>query len=184
LNTEWDFVEAPSQIMEHWCWTPEVLQRFARHHATDEPIPTKLVEQLVAARDLNIGLMMLRQVSFGQLDLALHGPGDDKDLDEINREATEIALFPYHPGTFYPASFGHLFGYDAGYYGYLWSKVFGDDMFSRFETEGVLSPKVGAEYRAAILEQGGSKDGDELLRDFLGREPNQEAFLRHIGIEK
>ena len=121
-------------------------------------------------------------MSFGLLDLGFHGPGEDKDLDAINRETTEVALFGVHPGTFYPAGFGHLFGYDAGYYGYLWSKVFGDDMFSRFEAEGILNPEVGMAYRRAVLEQGGSRDADELLRDFLGREPNQEAFLRHIGI--
>ncbi|OFW65095.1 MAG: hypothetical protein A2135_03810 [Actinobacteria bacterium RBG_16_67_15] len=94
----------------------------------------------------------------------------------------EIALFPYHPGTFYPAGFGHLFGYDAGYYGYMWSKVYGDDMFSRFEAEGVLSPQVGTDYRSKVLAPGGSKDPMEMLRDFLGREPNQEAFLRFMGI--
>jgi Zn-dependent oligopeptidase len=181
FNTEWDFVEAPSQIMEHWCWTPEVLRRFARHHRTGDPIPTEMVERLVAARDLHIALTMLRQVSFGLLDLGFHGP-DARDLDEVNRETTEITGFPHHPGTFYPAGFGHLFGYDAGYYGYLWSKVFGDDMFSRFEDGDVLSPAVGMRYRRSVLEPGGSRDADELLRDFLGREPNQDAFLRHIGI--
>jgi thimet oligopeptidase len=183
FNTEWDFVEAPSQIMEHWCWSPEVLSRFARHHETGEPIPTDLVEQLTAARDLHIGLTMLRQVSFGSLDMAFHGPGSEKDLAAIARETAELAMFPHHPGTYYPASFGHLFGYDAGYYGYLWSKVFGDDMFSRFEEEGTLDPGVGREYRAKVLEPGGSKDAGELLRDFLGREPNQQAFLRHLGID-
>lgn len=183
FNTEWDFVEAPSQIMEHWCWSPLVLQRFARHHRSGEPIPADLVEHLVAARDLHIGLAMLRQVSFGSLDMAFHGPGADKDLEGITRETAEIAAFPHHEGTYYPASFGHLFGYDAGYYGYLWSKVFGDDMFSRFEDEGVLDPGVGRRYRAEILEPGGSKDADELLHNFLGREPNQQAFLRHLGIE-
>jgi Zn-dependent oligopeptidase len=182
FNTEWDFVEAPSQIMEHWCWTPEVLRRFARHHRSGEPIPTDLVERLVAARNLHVALTMLRQVSFGLLDLEFHGPGADKDLDEINRRTTEVALFPFHEGTFYPAGFGHMFGYDAGYYGYLWSKVFGDDMFGRFEEEGVLSPAVGRRYRRAVLEPGGSRDAADLLRDFLGRDPNQDAFLRHIGI--
>ncbi len=182
FNTEWDFVEAPSQIMEHWCWNPEVLQRFARHHETGEPIPDDLVRQLTAARDLHIGLAMLRQVSFGSLDMAFHGPGEVKDLAAITKETSEVAKFPHHEGTFYPASFGHLFGYDAGYYGYLWSRVFGDDMFSRFEDEGVLDSDLGREYRAKILEPGGSEDAAELLRDFLGREPNQEAFLRHLGI--
>ena len=181
-NTEWDFVEAPSQIMEHWCWQADVLRRFARHHETGEPIPDELVNQLVAARDLHVALTMLRQVSFGQLDMQFHGPGADKDLDAITKETTEIALFPYHPGTFYAGGFGHLFGYDAGYYGYMWSKVYGDDMFSRFETEGVLSPIVGRDYRDKILGPGGSKEPMDLLRDFLGREPNQQAFLRYIGI--
>lgn len=182
FNTEWDFVEAPSQIMEHWCWTAEVLQRFARHHQTGEPIPTALVEQLVAARDLHVGLLTLRQVSFGLLDMAFHGPGEEKDLFSITRETSAVTGLPYHEGTFYPAGFGHLFGYDAGYYGYLWAKVFGDDMFSRFRAEGVVSPAVGGQYRRKILERGGSVDAAVMLRDFLGREPNQEAFLVELGL--
>jgi thimet oligopeptidase len=182
FNTEWDFVEAPSQIMEHWCWTAEVLQRFARHHETGEPIPEALVSHLVEARNLHVALFHLRQASFGLLDMAFHGPGATTDLDAITRRASAITGFPYHEGTFYPASFGHLFGYDAGYYGYLWAKVFGDDMFSRFEAEGVTNPVVGREYRRCVLERGGSVDAAELVRDFLGREPNQEAFLRHLGI--
>lgn len=182
-NTEWDFVEAPSQIMEHWCWNADVLRRFARHHATGEPIPDALVDELVAARNLHVALAMLRQVSFGMLDMEFHGAGQPKDLDEITRRTSEIAGFPFHEGTFFPASFGHLFGYDAGYYGYMWAKVFGDDMFSRFESEGVLDPKVGADYRNLVLTPGGSKDPMELLRDFLGREPDQQAFLRYLGIE-
>ena len=183
FNTEWDFVEAPSQIMEHWCWRPEALQRFARHHETGEPIPEDLVEKLVAARNLHIALFMLRQVSFGLLDLALHGPSETKDLDAITRQTSEIGGFPFHEGTFYPASFGHLFGYDAGYYGYLWAKVYGDDMFSVFEEEGVLSPTVGKRYRERVLAAGGTRDAEDTLRDFLGREPNNEAFLRYLGIE-
>ncbi|MDX1690774.1 MAG: M3 family metallopeptidase [Acidimicrobiia bacterium] len=182
FNTEWDFVEAPSQIMEHWCWQPGVLARFARHHDTGDAIPPDLVDQLVAARDLHQGLFWLRQLSFGMLDMRLHGPGD-KDLDRINRETSELSGFPFHEGTFYPAGFGHLFGYDAGYYGYLWSKVFGDDMFSRFADEGILSPDVGAAYRRHVLEPGGSLDAEELLRRFLGREPNEEAFLRQLGLQ-
>jgi len=182
FNTEWDFVEAPSQIMEHWCWTPGVLQRFARHHETGESIPADLVERLAEARDLHIGLLMLRQVSFGTLDMAFHAEGEEKDLQAINRKTTGIGGFPFHEGTFYPAGFGHLFGYDAGYYGYLWAKVFGDDMFSRFEEKGVLDPGVGRAYREKILAPGGSRDAADLLRDFLGREPNQKAFLRNLGI--
>ena len=183
-NTERDFVEAPSQIMEHWTWRPEVLARFARHYETGEPIPEELVKAMVEARNLNIALHTLRQMQFGMLDMGLHGEGAaEADLDEIHRRSTAIALLPLHEGTFYPASFGHMLGgYDAGYYGYLWSEVYGDDMFSRFEAEGVTDPKVGADYRRAILEAGGSKDGMDLLVDFLGREPSNEAFLRKLGI--
>jgi Zn-dependent oligopeptidase len=191
-NTETDFVEAPSQIMEHWTWNADVLARFARHHETGEPIPKELVDKLVAARDLNVGLTNLRQIQFGLLDMWLHGPvdggegtgdGAHRDLDAIHRRAIAVTLLPYHEGTFFPASFGHLLaGYDAGYYGYLWSEVFGDDMFSRFEAEGVTSDTVGRAYRREILERGGSLYAADLLRNFLGREPNNRAFLRKLGI--
>lgn len=191
-NTEVDFVEAPSQIMEHWCWRPEVLTRFARHHRTGEPIPVELVERLVAARDLNVGVTTLRQVQFGVLDMGLHGPrrpedgaapDGGRDLDAILRRAESVSLFDHVEGTFMPASFGHLMsGYDAGYYGYLWSKVYGDDMFSRFAAEGVTNPAVGRDYRRAILEPGGSVPATEMLEAFLGRPPSNEAFLAGLGI--
>jgi Zn-dependent oligopeptidase len=183
-NTEWDFVEAPSQIMENWCWTADVLGRFARHYETGEQIPTNLVDQLVAARDLNVALFTLRQISFGWLDMGMHGPRDDRDLDAILLESQNLTLFPPHEGTFFPSSFGHLMGgYDAGYYGYLWSEVFGDDMFSMFSEGGVTSPDIGSAYRSAVLEPNGSKDADQLLHDFLGREPSNEAFLKKLGIK-
>jgi thimet oligopeptidase len=181
-NVERDFVEAPSQIMEHWIWRSDVLSTFARHHSRGEPIPAELVDQLVAARNLNVALDKLRQMTFGMLDQELHGSGD-KDLDTVLRRTWAVTLLPLHEGTFYPASFAHLFGYDAGYYGYLWSEVYGDDMFSRFESEGVLSPQVGAAYRREILEPGGTRSGMEHLRAFLGREPDSAAFLRKLGID-
>ena len=183
-ETESDFVEAPSQIMEHWAWNADVLRRFARHYRTGEPIATGLIDQLVAARDLNVAVKALRQASFGYLDLAFHDERDVRDVQAINREAYAVTGLQFHEGTFYPASFGHLMGgYDAGYYGYLWSKVYGDDMFSRFTPEGVTSPEVGRAYRREILEPNGAGPAEELLRRFLGREPNNEAFLRLLGIE-
>jgi thimet oligopeptidase len=181
-SVERDFVEAPSQIMEHWTWKPDVLQRFARHHETGEPIPEDLVDKLIAAKNLNIALMKLRQMTYGTLDMNLHGPAADRDLDRALRDANAISLLPMHEGTFFPSSFGHLFGYDAGYYGYLWSEVYGDDMWSRFEQEGYTSPQVGADYRREILEAGGARDGMDHLRAFLGREPDNTAFLVNIGI--
>ena len=182
-STEGDFVEAPSQIMENWTWQPQVLARFARHYQTGQPIPPGLVSQLTAAKNLNIALLTLRQAQFGLLDMWMHDETPQKDLDDIHVRSTQVSLFPVHPDTFYPASFGHLLGgYDAGYYGYLWSEVYGDDMWSRFEKEGVTNPKVGADYRREVLERGGSRDGMEHLRAFLGREPNNEAFLRKLGM--
>ncbi|MEX2624820.1 MAG: M3 family metallopeptidase [Acidimicrobiia bacterium] len=181
-STENDFVEAPSQIMENWTWRPEVLRRFARHFETGQPIPDQLVEQLTAAKNLNIALNSLRQAQFGLLDMWLHDDSQDKNVESVLRRSVEVSLFPFHEGTFFPASFGHLFGYDAGYYGYLWSEVYGDDMWSRFADEGVTNPDVGREYRREILERGGSRDGMDLLRNFLRREPNNLAFLAKLGI--
>jgi thimet oligopeptidase len=181
-NTERDFVEAPSQIMQHWIWRADVLRRFARHYQTGEPIPEELVEQLVAARNLNKAMWQLRQMQFGWWDQQIHG-GPDPDLDAIHEKGVEISLLPLHRGTFPLASFGHLMGgYDASYYGYMWAEVFGDDMFSRFEDEGVTNPDVGMAYRREVLERGGSLDADELLRRFLGREPDNRAFLKKLGI--
>jgi len=183
-NTEWDFVEAPSQILEHWAWQPDILARFARHHRTGAPIPRELVERLVASRDLDVALTTLRQCYLGLMDLGLHGPEATRDIAAVDRAAFATWGLPYHEGTLFPCQFGHLMGgYDAGYYGYLWSKVYGDDMFGRFEAQGVTSPVVGAAYRREILEPNGTRDGMELLRAFLGRDPSPATFLRLLGIE-
>ncbi|MGD2060926.1 MAG: M3 family metallopeptidase [Acidimicrobiia bacterium] len=182
-NTERDFVEAPSQIMENWIWDADVLRRFARHYETGEPIPDELVDQLVAARDLNKGRWYLRQMALGWWDQQIHA-GPDRDLDQILLEGNAISLLPHHEGTFALSGFGHLMGgYDASYYGYMWSEVFGDDMFSRFEAEGVTNPEVGRAYREKVIGRGGSWDADDMLVDFLGRKPNNEAFLRKLGIQ-
>jgi Zn-dependent oligopeptidase len=183
-SVERDFVEAPSQIMEHWCWDPDVLGTFARHHETGEPIPADLVQALIAARNLNVALQKLRQVQFGQLDLALHGEeASDVDLDEVTRRAAAVTLMPHPQDTFFPATFAHVMGgYDAGYYGYLWAEVIGDDLFRRFAEEGPTDPNVGADYRREILEVGGSRDASESVRAFLGREPDNTAFLHKLGI--
>jgi thimet oligopeptidase len=183
-SVERDFVEAPSQIMQHWVWRADVLRRFARHHETGEPIPDRLVEQLVAARQLNVAVHQLRQLQYGWWDQTMHGTESEIDLDQVLREGARLGLMPFHEGTFSLASFGHLMGgYDAAYYGYMWSEVFGDDMFSRFEEEGVTNPDVGMAYRREVLEKGGSVDADEMLTRFLGREPDNTAFLRKLGIE-
>jgi Zn-dependent oligopeptidase len=183
-SVERDFVEAPSQIMQHWVWRADVLRRFARHHETGEPIPDHLVEQLVAARQLNVAVHQLRQLQFGWWDQTMHGTDVRLDFDTILRDGARLGLMPFHEGTFALASFGHLMGgYDAAYYGYMWSEVFGDDMFSRFEEEGVTNPAVGMAYRREVLERGGSVDADDMLAAFLGRKPDNTAFLRKLGID-
>ena len=186
-HVERDFVEAPSQMLEHWCWSPEVLRSFARHHRSGEVLPAELVERMVAARNVSSGIATLRQIYFSRLDLAYHEGGAQegapKDTDALAEELHAITGFAFPQGTHFQASFGHLFGYDAGYYSYLWSRVYGDDMFTRFEQAGLDEPSVGRDYRRLILERGGSLDGDALVRDFLGREPNPAAFLRYLGLD-
>ena len=183
FDAEWDFVEAPSQIMEHWCWDASILTRFAHHYETGDPIPDTLVKQLLAARNHNQGTFNLRQIFLGKLDMGMHGPQLPDDLDELYRTTYEITGFKAHEGTSFYTGFGHLMGgYDAGYYGYLWSKVYGDDMYSVFEDEGVTDPAVGKRYRDEILAVGGSRDAADSLQAFLGREPNNRAFLRHLGL--
>jgi thimet oligopeptidase len=179
-SVERDFVEAPSQMLEHWVWDADVLGCFARHHESGAPLPPELLQKLIESKNVGSGLFWLRQVYFARLDLAYHGPGADKDTNAIAEDLHTITGFEFPSNTQFQAGFGHLFGYDAGYYGYLWSKVFGDDMFTRFEVDGLAA---GADYRRLILEPGGTSGADELVRSFLGREPRNEAFLRDIGLE-
>ncbi|MFN8558610.1 MAG: M3 family metallopeptidase [Dehalococcoidia bacterium] len=182
-STERDFVEAPSQMLEEWVWLPEVVERFSRHVETGAALPRPLLDAMIAARRLSIGIATCRQLSFAELDLAYHGPGDRKDSTAIAAALHPITGFPMPEGTYWQAGFGHLFGYDAGYYGYLWSKVFGADMFTRFAAEGPLNPATGVAFRRAVLEPGGSRDGEEMVRAFLGRAPSSAAFLRDLGLD-
>jgi len=182
-GTERDFVEAPSQIMQHWVWEPSILARFTRHHETDEPIPADLLERMRKSRYLNVGLRGAVQVSYGTEDMAMHSADQPVDLDAVMRKAFEVTSLPYPEGTCSVASFGHLMGgYDAGYYGYLWAQVIGDDLWGRFEREGISSPQVGMAYRHAILEPNGIRSGDELVEDFLGRPASVENWLRMRGL--
>lgn len=186
-NVQRDFVEAPSQMLEHWVWEPSVLRGFTRHVRTGEPLPEALLAQMVAAKNVGSGLHYLRQIYFARLDLAYHDAGAVKDTDALAEAMHGITGFPFPPGTHFQAGFGHLFGYDAGYYGYLWSQVFGDDMATRFEQARIEGgpegeAAVGHDYRRTILGAGGTEDGDALVRAFLGREPSNAAFLREIGL--
>src|SRR5262249_18074612 len=182
-STERDFVEAPSQMLEHWVWDSDVLSRFARHHETGAALPADLLDAMIKAKNVSSGIAALRQLFFSRLDFAFHSPGFGGDTTKKLAELYPVCGFPYPEGTYFQAGWGHLFGYDAGYYGYLWSRVFGDDMFTRFEQAGPLDPSTGRAYRDIILARGGSEDGDVLVREVLGREPNTDAFLRQLRLE-
>ena len=179
-----DFVEAPSQMLENWIWNKEILKKISSHYKTGAKLPDDLIAKMIRLKNFNQGFDYVRQLLFALYDMKLHSaspPGDaTKAYNEMYKE-----LFGYETlaGTHFPASFGHLMGgYDAGYYGYLWSEVYAQDMYSRFEKEGLLNPKTGAEYRKVVLESGNMKDAIELLREFLGREPNPQAFYKKLGL--
>jgi Zn-dependent oligopeptidase len=141
---------------------------------------------MLAARNADVGLVNLRQLLFGFVDMAYHGKNPPSDTTKIyGRVMKDVSLIPMTDGTHPEASFGHLMGgYDAGYYGYLWSKVYAQDMFSVFKAAGVMSPVIGRRYREEILEKGSTRDEMDSLKAFLGREPSEDAFLETIGLIK
>ena len=186
-NVSIDFVEAPSQMLENWVYQPQVLALVSDDPKNPgHPMPDDLAKRLSSARTFDAGIRYTRQVYLASFDQAVHTRGADVDPDKVEHEVRmAITGYPTHPESHTAANFGHLMGgYDAGYYGYLWSEVYADDMFSRFEKEGILSPTTGKAYRDAILANGRTREPMELLKQFLGREPNDEAFLRITGIKK
>ena len=182
-NVEWDFVEAPSQIMEHWVWQTECIEKLAIHHETGEKLELSILEKLKDSKNIGIGIHTLRQVGLGLEDQLLHGDSyADTHSSIVERAHVSPVFYPFKEVN-HLASFGHMLGgYDSGYYGYLWAEIIGDDLFSRFEEEGVLSPIVGKDYREKILSYGGSKDANDLVKDFLGREWNYKSFLNQKSL--
>jgi oligopeptidase A len=189
-SVPWDFVELPSQIMENWCWERESLDFFARHHETGEPIPEDLLERMRRARTFRAASGQMRQLGFGTVDLALHiefDPNIERDLlDWSNAVLQRFSPLPLPKDYAMILSFTHLFSapvaYAAGYYSYKWAEVLEADAFSRFQQEGVLNAQTGREYRQKILSKGNSQEVRLLFRDFMGRDPNQNALLRRIGL--
>ncbi|MEK7745395.1 MAG: M3 family metallopeptidase, partial [Elusimicrobiota bacterium] len=178
-----DFVESASQIFENWVWKEEILTRLSGHYQDrSRKLSKEMIKKLVDAKLVDSGLKYLRQNFFGTYDMTLHTLGAQDTTALYAELMGEISLIPMSPGVLPETSFNHLMGYDAGYYGYLWSEVFAQDMFTRFEGEGLLNEKTGRDYRRQILEVGGSREESESLRAFLGRDPGEEAFLKDLGI--
>ncbi|KAJ1734234.1 metalloendopeptidase [Coemansia biformis] len=187
-RVERDFVEAPSQMLENWAWDPASLRKFAVHHESGEPIPEEVVAKLVAAKNEGAGLSTLTQVFYGLFDLAIHNTTTSNiDVDKMyNDMRDQIALLGTGDVvTHRVAVFTHVAGgYSSRYYGYLWSQVFSADMYAaRFKGEGIDNAKTGSDYRTEILCPGSSRDAMESLERFLGRKPDNAAFLESIGLK-
>jgi thimet oligopeptidase len=178
VRTEWDFVEAPSQMLEEWCWDASVLGRFARHRETLAAIPAELVGRMRVADEFGKGLRVRQQMYYAAVSLAFH-EADPHSLDttaKMARLQEELTPFRYVPDTYFHESFGHLEGYSALYYTYMWSLVIAKDLFTVFRREGLMDPAAAARYRRAVLEPGGGAKAADLVREFLGRDYDFRAY--------
>ncbi|UAW98502.1 oligopeptidase A [Halopseudomonas nanhaiensis] len=182
----WDAVELPSQFMENWCWEPEGLALISGHYETGEALPQDLLEKMLAARNFQSGLGMLRQLEFSLFDFELHaqGRGGRSVQQVLDAVRDEVSVLRPPASNRFQNGFAHIFagGYAAGYYSYKWAEVLSSDAFSRFEEEGVLNPETGRAFREHILGKGGSREPMELFVAFRGREPSIDALLRHSGL--
>jgi thimet oligopeptidase len=180
-NTVQDFVEAPSQMFEEWAWSRDVLDRFARHHATGARIPDTLFAAMTRSRAFGRALATQRQLFLASIDFEYHSrqPGFDttKVLEEVQRANDPFA---YVPGTHFQSSFGHLVGYDAGYYSYQWALSLSRDVLTRFKREGMLNPATARAWRDDVLSKGGGEDERAMVAHFLGREPNEQAYVAFL----
>lgn len=180
----WDAVELPSQFLENWCWEESALAFISQHYQSGESLPKEMLERMLAARNYQSAMQMVRQLEFSLFDMQIHldSPVDIQAvLDSVRQQVAVIVPPAYNR---FQHSFGHIFagGYAAGYYSYKWAEVLSADAFARFEEEGIFNPQLGNEFLTAILERGGSDDAMNLFKAFRGREPDIAALLRHSGI--
>ena len=184
----WDAVELPSQFLENWCWQPEALAFISGHYQTGESLPQDMLDKMLAAKNFQSAMQMIRQLEFSLFDFKMHAQYSPEKGDEIqqvlNQVRDDYAVFKAPEFNRFQHSFGHIFGggYAAGYYSYKWAEVLSADAFSRFEEEGIFNQAVGHDFLANVLEMGGSKEPSELFKAFRGRAPKIDALLRHCGI--
>ncbi|MDO3381730.1 oligopeptidase A [Gilvimarinus algae] len=184
----WDAVELPSQFLENWCWQEEVIGLISGHYRTGEPLPKVLLDKMLAAKNFQAGMQMMRQLEFSLFDFRLHAEYNPdapvpaaRLLDEVRRE---VAVIPQPAFNRFENSFSHIFagGYAAGYYSYKWAEVLSADAFAAFEEEGIFNPSTGKRFLQEILQRGGSREPMHLFVSFRGREPSIEPLLRHSGL--
>jgi oligopeptidase A len=184
----WDAVELPSQFLENWCWEREALSFISGHFETGEPLPEELLDKLLAARNFQSGMAIMRQLELALFDFRLHREWDSGNFNSaqelLEEVRQQVAVTTAPEFNRFQNAFSHIFagGYAAGYYSYKWAEVLSADAFSRFEEEGIFNPETGADFRKDILEAGSSKEPMELFVAFRGREPHIEPLLRHSGI--
>ena len=188
-NVKRDFVEMPSQVMENWCYEPEFLNTFARHYRTGESLPTEFIDKIRAAQNHLAGWLCLRQLNLGFTDIAFHTlPTTHYPLPTAEAiEASAMTnLVPRVPGCCTATNFSHIFGggYASGYYGYKWAEVLDADIFSRFKADGIFNQETATSFRHEILSRGGTEHPAVLFRNFMGREPDNKALLRRMGLLK
>ncbi len=184
----WDAVELPSQFLENWCWQPEALAFISGHYQTGAALPQAMLDKMLAAKNFQSAMQMIRQLEFSLFDFKMHAQYSPEKGDEIqqvlNQVRDDYSVIKAPEFNRFQHSFGHIFGggYAAGYYSYKWAEVLSSDAFSRFEDEGIFNQQVGNDFLTNVLEMGGSKEPSELFKAFRGREPQIDALLRHCGI--
>lgn len=185
----WDAVELPSQFLENWCWQPEALAFISGHYETGEPLPQTMLDKMLAAKNYQSAMHMLRQLEFSLFDFQMHTNYDPAKGDEIqqvlNAVREQYAVVKAPEFNRFQHGFGHIFGggYAAGYYSYKWAEVLSADAFSKFEEDGIFNQETGRSFLTNVLEKGGSEEPSELFKAFRGREPQIDALLRHSGIQ-
>ncbi|HFE38166.1 MAG TPA: M3 family peptidase, partial [Gammaproteobacteria bacterium] len=184
----WDAVELPSQFMENWCWEKSALDSIAKHYETGASLPDELYKKMIAAKNFQSGMQMVRQLEFSIFDMRIHladlSTGKAGIYDILREVRERVAVTKVPEFNRFAHGFSHIFagGYAAGYYSYKWAEVLSADAFSRFEEEGVFNQDVGQRFLENILEKGGSEEPMDLFVAFRGRKPKIDALLRHSGI--